>query len=457
MAIEEHIEKGVEGASKLLEKEADEVIAFDNLLEKGPRPAKRRFWNLLGPGLITGAADDDPSGIATYSQAGASTGFTYLWLAAFTFPLMAFVQEMCARIALVTGRGLASNMRRHFGKNILIFATILLFAANTFNIGADLAAMAEASQLILPIIPSWVYVLLIGIASMILEVFISYKKYSSYLKWLTFILVSYILAGFVVHFDLTTLLHAAFVPNFHADKSTILIITAILGTTISPYLFFWQTSQEVEEEIEKGARTIRARAHDGPEKIAGMRFDVWFGMFFSNLVMFFIVAVCAQTLWKHGVTNIDTAAQAAVALRPFAGNAAYLFFALGIIGTGLLALPVLAGSSAYAIAESFGWKEGLYHKLHTARSFYGVIILSMLGGLLIPFLGVSPIKVLIYSAIANGLVAPIMIIFIVILSSNEAIMGARKNSKLSNFVGWFVVILMSLVALASLWQIFVGF
>ena len=448
------ITKTTEGASKVLEMGANEASHLSKIIEKGGTAKKsKKFWNLLGPGLITGAADDDPSGIATYSQTGASTGLTFLWLAAFTFPLMAFVQEMCARIALVTGKGLASNIRIHFGKKLLYVCVGLLVVANTVNIGADLAAMAEAMNLIAPFIPATFFLILIGFVCILLEVFVSYKKYSSYLKWLTFVLVSYILVALVVNFRATDLLYSAFVPSFNFDKNSIFLITAILGTTISPYLFFWQTSQEVEEGIQNGELTLRSRIKEGPRKISGMRVDVWIGMFFSNLVMFFIIAVCAETLFKAGITNIETAGQAAAALRPLAGDGAYLLFALGIIGTGFLAVPVLAGSSAYALSETFGWKEGLYRKLRSARSFYGVIILSIFVGVLLQFVGIPPIKALIYSAILNGLIAPIVIILIVLIASNNKIMGTHANARLSTFVGWFSVALMTIVALATIWSL----
>lgn len=417
---------------------------------------KKSVWNVLGPGLVTGAADDDPSGIATYSQAGASFGFTYLWLSIFTFPLMAFVQEMCARIALVTGRGLAANIRSHFSRKVLIFATLLLLVANTFNIGADLSAMAEVSNLILPNIPAWFFVLLLGVGSMLLEVFVIYKKYSSYLKWLTLVLVSYILAGFVINFDFVEVLRGAFIPNMDFDKKSLFLITAILGTTISPYLFFWQTSQEIEEEIGDGDHTLKQRVEDGPKRISNMRVDVWVGMFFSNLVMFFIIAVCAETLFKNGITDIQTAAEAASALKPIAGHFAYLLFAIGVLGTGLLALPVLAGSSAYALSEAFGWKEGLYRKPRSAKAFYSVIIFSMIMGILIPFIGLSPIKSLLYSAMLNGLIAPIMIVFIVILSSSKMIMGVKVNNLFGVLVGWGTVLLMGTVGIFTLWNIFLG-
>lgn len=448
------ITKTTEEASIILENGAKEAVHFTKYLEKGGTIKKsKRFWNILGPGLITGAADDDPSGIATYSQTGASTGFTFLWLAAFTFPLMAFVQEMCARIALVTGKGLASNIRIHFGKKLLYICVGLLVVANTVNIGADLAAMAEAMNLIAPFVPATFFLIAIGFACILLEVFVSYKKYSSYLKWLTFVLISYILVALVVNFRASDLLYYAFVPSFVFDKSSIFLITAILGTTISPYLFFWQTSQEVEEGIEHGELTLRSRIKIGPRKISGMRVDVWIGMFFSNLVMFFIIAVCAETLFKAGITNIETAGQAAAALRPLAGDGAYLLFALGIIGTGFLAVPVLAGSSAYALAETFSWREGLYRKLRSARSFYGVIVLSILAGVLLQFLGISPIKALIYSAILNGLIAPIVIILVVLIASNKKIMGTHTNARLSTFIGWFSVILMIIVALTTIFSL----
>ena len=337
---------------------------------KDSKQKLKDFWHMLGPGLTTGAADDDPAGIATYSQAGAAYGFKFLWTALLTFPFMAVVQEMCARIGLVTGRGLASVMRTHTPRWVLYVSTGLLFGANTFNIAADLGVMARAVQLL---IPANFILLVVGFAvlSLYLEIFTTYKEYAKILKWLTLFLFSYVLTGLIVDINWQDALKATFLPSIELDRNAIILLTAILGTTISPYLFFWQTSQEVEAQIEEGKTTIKSReVLTTPNEIRKMRVDVWWGMLLSNLVMFFIIAVCAATLFTNGITNIEDASQAALALKPLAGNFSYLLFTLGIIGTGMLAIPVLAGSSSYAISEALGWREGLYRKFKQAHAFY---------------------------------------------------------------------------------------
>ena len=413
------------------------------------------YWNMLGPGLTTGASDDDPSGIATYSQTGAQYGFQLLWLAAFTFPLMAVIQEMCARIGLVTGRGLAGNIRVYFPKQMLYVCTILLFAANALNIGADIGAMAKALQLWNNRLDFSTLVVGITLLSLLLQIFTPYAHYARYLKWLALVLLSYVFSALIGHLHWQTLLDHSVVPHITFSKNQLLLICAILGTTISPYLFFWQTSQEVEVQIMKGKETLEERKiATAPGEIKSMRIDVWSGMFLSNIVMFFIIAACASVLFTHGITNITSAAQAAQALRPFAGNMTYFLFALGIIGTGMLAIPVLAGSSSYALAESFHWREGLRHKFREAYAFYGVIILSMLVGLALNFLGIDPIKALIYSAVGNGLVAPIILYCIVIISSKRRIMGRWTNHPLTSIIGWLVVTLMTVSGIAALYSLF---
>ena len=419
-----------------------------SLINKGEEYIKK-----LGPGIITGAADDDPSGITTYSQAGAQFGTSLIWMAAWVYPLVAIVQEMCARIALVTGRGLASNIKRNYSKKILYACTLLLFFANTLNIGADLGAMAKAVQLIEPRLSFVFLVIFTGLAGLLLEIFVPYRKYSKYLKWLVLAVFSYIVTGLIINMNWSLLLHDGFIPQITFSKTQILLITGILGTTISPYLFFWQTSEEIEEEISEGKKTIQSRKGTNPNEIKEMRADVWIGMFLSNVVMFFIIAVCSNTLFTHGITNINTAADAALALRPLAGNWATLLFAIGIIGTGLLAIPVLAGSTAYAISESFGWKEGLYRKWKSAHAFYGIIIVSIIIGILLNFIGIDPIKALIYSAIANGIAAPVILIFIVRISSNKKIMGEYKNGTITKILGWIATILMGVTAIAAIFSL----
>lgn len=417
--------------------------------------AGEAYIKKLGPGIITGASDDDPSGIATYSQAGAQYGTSLLWMAAWTFPLMAMIQEMCARIALVTGQGLAANIRATYSKKILYLCTFLLFVANTLNIGADLGAMAKAVQLIAPGASFIFLVIFIGLFGLIMEIIIPYREYAKYLKWLVISLFSYIATGFMINMDWSNLFINGLIPQIEFTKTQLFLITGILGTTISPYLFFWQTSQEVEAQIDQGKVTLESRQGTNKEEIKEMRQDVWTGMFLSNIVMFFIIAVCANTLFANGITDIQSASDAAKALEPFAGRFASLLFAAGIIGTGLLAVPVLAGSTAYAISESMGWREGLYWKLKEARAFYGVIAASVIVGILINFIGIDPIKALIYSAIANGIIAPIIIICIVHISSSSEVMGEFKNKRLTKVVGWIVAGLMGITAVATIVAMFV--
>ncbi len=415
-----------------------------------PVAKPKSFWHMMGPGLTTGAADDDPSGIATYSQAGSGFGFSMLWMALFTFPFMAVVQEMCARIGLVTGRGLASNIKHHYPKWVLYLCAALLFAANTFNLGADLGAMAKGVQLLAPNIPFGLLVIAFAFISLILQIFTTYERYAKILKWLTVTLFAYVVTALLIHLDWGEALRHTVIPTFSRSPDYIFMVTAILGTTISPYLFFWQTSQEVEEEIMEGKTTLKQRMVTTPEDIRGMRIDVWSGMFVSNLVMFFIIAVCAGTLFANGSRVIETAADAAQALRPLAGNAAYILFALGIVGTGLLAVPVLAGSASYAIAESFGWKEGLYRKIQKAHAFYGVIIAAMVVGLIMNFVNIDPIKALIYSAVGNALVAPIVLVLIVRMSSDKKIMGVWVNSRGRAAVGWIITGVMAIAGIITL-------
>jgi NRAMP (natural resistance-associated macrophage protein)-like metal ion transporter len=442
----EILEKGVEVGEELKR----------GIREEEPVKLAGEYWKTLGPGLITGAADDDPSGIATYSQMGAQSGFGLIWLSLFSFPLMGIVQEMCARIGLATGVGLAANIRKYYSKKILYLCTTLLLFANVFNIGADLGAMAKGTELIFPTLSFTFLIFLFAILSLFLQIFIPYKKYAKYLKYLTFILFAYVISAFCVKINWPEVLHYTIIPHFYFSKNVIILICAALGTTISPYLFFWQSSQEVEEQILHGQKTVAIRQRSTTnEDIKTMRIDVWSGMLVSNLVMFFIIAACAATLFTNGITNINSAADAAMALRPFAGNFAFTLFALGILGTGLLAIPVLAGSASYAISESFGWKTGLYRKLKQATAFYGVIIVAMILGIILNFIGLNPIKALIYSAVLNGIISPFMIFFIVHLSGNEEVMGNFKTKKIGNFLGWLTFFLISLVGIGAIISIFI--
>lgn len=454
--MEKEIEAIVAAPSRVLEKGIDVTVKLGReATEKTQLRKAHGFWRNLGPGLITGAADDDPSGIATYSQVGAQYGFQLLWMAGFTLPLMAVVQEMCARIGLTTGRGLAGNIRINYPKWVLYTCALSLFVANTLNIGADIGAMAKATELLEP---NWNFYLLTIIFTffcMFLQIFTPYEKYARYLKYLVFVLLSYVATAFLAHIDLKEVLFHTVIPSITLSKEQIFLVTGILGTTISPYLFFWQTSHEVEEEILHGKTTIRLREGTTNKEVRKMRIDVWTGMFVSNAVMYFIIATCAAVLFKHGITTIATAADAAAALRPLAGDYAFLLFALGIIGMGLLAVPVLAGSVAYTVAESFNWRSGLYRELRHARPFYGVIIFSMTIGMLINFLGIDPIKMLIYSAVVNGLVAPLILFLIVHMTSNKRVVKDRVNHPFVAAVGWYVTGLMTICGIATIISFFV--
>lgn len=440
----EALDKGMVEGGKFIEK-----LPGKKIVEK-----TKEYWHMLGPGLTTGVADDDPSGIATYSQTGAQYGFSLLWLAAFTFPLMATVQEMCARIGLVTGKGLAANIREYFPRSVLYTTALLLFAANSFNIGADLGAMAKGTQLLLPalnfnfLIVSW------ALICVLLQIFLSYERYAKFLKWVALLILSYAVSALLSHLNWHQVLIAAVLPHITFSKDQIILICGILGTTISPYLFFWQTSQEVEEEFLKGQTTLAERRVTTDKDIKDMRIDNWSGMFLSNVAMFFIIAACGGVLYTHGITNIVSASDAAEALRPFAGSYTFFLFAIGILGVGMLGIPVLAGSASYAISESFKWREGLYRPLKGAYSFYGIIIISMLVGLGMNFIGLDPIKALIYSAVGNGLVAPIVLVLIVLLSRDKKVMNGRANHPFTTFVGWIAVSVMVVAGIATLYSLF---
>lgn len=399
----------------------------------------------MGPGFITGASDDDPSGIGTYAQTGAQFGYTQLWTAFFSFPFMTIVQEMCGRIGMVTGKGLAGVIKTHYAKSVLYVAVLLLVVANTINIGADLGAMASSAQLLVGI-PFIYWLLGLTIVVLLLEIFIPYPVYARILKYLTFSLFAYIIAAFAIKQDWSKIVYATFIPTLSFNKDYLLNIVAILGTTISPYLFFWQADEEVEEEIEH--HKLRAMGKGIPRvnnrDIGEMRFDTIVGMFFSNLVMFFIIVTTASTLGSHGINTIQTADQAASALRPIAGDFAFLLFAAGIIGTGLLAVPVLAGSAAYALSETFNWKEGLGKSFTQAHGFYGVITLATLIGLLVNFTPIKPFQMLYYTAILNGICAPPLLVLIMLIGSNKKIMGKYTNGPLSNGMGWIITGLITL-------------
>ena len=408
-----------------------------------------RYFKLLGPGLVTGASDDDPSGITTYSMAGASLGYGMLWTAIATFPLMAAVQLICARIGLVTGRGLAGAVRRHYPRPFLYAACLLLLAANVFNIAADLAGMAEAARMLTGV-PALVWVPLFGVAILVVTVYASYETLARWLKWLTGLLFAYVAAAFLANPDWRAALAASVLPTFRWDALFVATLVGVLGTTISPYLFFWQASHEVEEEKAHGRRTAAQRRGASDHELRDARLDVNTGMFFSNLVMYFIILATASTLHRAGIQEIETAREAAEALRPLAGDAAYFLFAVGLIGAGFLAVPVLAGSASFAVAELFGWRSGLDLSPRRGRRFYLVFAYAMLGGMLLDLVQTSPIRMLFLAAVLNGILAPPLLVLVMLVSSNPNIMGERTNGPWLNILGWTATVLMTAAAVAFL-------
>lgn len=387
----------------------------------------RRFFSALGPGVITGAADDDPSGIATYSIAGAQHGTAFLWTALLTWPLMAFVQMMCARIGLVTGRGLAGAMHRKYPRPLILIAAIALFAANSINVGADLSGMADAAEM-LTHINSHVLVIVFGAGISLATIWFRYHQIATILKWLALVLFAYVITGFIIHPDWRMIARAAFIPTLPKSHEEWGTLVAILGTTISPYLFFWQASQEVEEEKAKGRRMLYSRFGASPVEIITRKIDVDVGTFFSNLVMFFIILTAALTLHQHGITHIESAKDAAQALYPLAGKFAGTLFTLGIVGVGLLAIPTLTGSAAYALAETFAWREGLDQRFRGARPFYLVIIVSTLIGIAMDFLDVNPLRALYWTAVVNGLLAPFLLLGIIFAAADRKLMKDQPSS-----------------------------
>jgi NRAMP (natural resistance-associated macrophage protein)-like metal ion transporter len=387
----------------------------------------------MGPGVITGAADDDPSGIATYSIAGAQMGTSLLWTSIVTWPLMAAVQMMCARIGMVTGEGLASGLRKKMPRWVCISFVIALLIANTINVGADLAGMADAAELLTGL-NSRLCVVIFGVVIAVVAVKFKYHQIARVLKWLCLSLGAYVLTAFLAHPQWGPILHDTFVPSWPKGKDAWGLIVAILGTTISPYLFFWQAAQEVEEEKAKGRRMLVKRYGATSNEIVNRRIDVGMGTFFSNVVMFFVILSCASTLHDHGVTQITTSKEAAEALRPLAGNLATLLYTLGLIGVGCLAIPTLAGSAAYAFAETFDWPEGLDEPYEGAREFYVVLIISIACGIVMNFLRLSPIKTLYWTAVINGLLAPFLLVGIYLVATDRNVMGKQTSSGLSKAV-----------------------
>jgi len=401
-----------------------------------PRPSLwiKTILKSLGPGIITGAADDDPSGIATYSMAGAQLGTKLLWTALITWPLMAAVQMMCARIGKVTGRGLAGNLKQRFPKWLLLIAVTSLLIANTINIAADLAGMADAASMLTHINSRWFVVAFAALISWA-TIRLRYQQIASVLKWLVLVLLAYPITAFVVGADWSQVLRATFIPSIPHSKSEWSILVAILGTTISPYLFFWQASEEVEEEKSAGQNTLAQRRGATPEELSLRNIDVGVGAFFSNLVMFFIILTTAITLNRHGITNIETSSQAAEALKPFAGKFAATIFTLGVVGVGFLAIPTLAGSTAYAFAETLDWRQGLNRTWTGARWFYALMLASTAVGVALDFIGINPVKALYLTAVINGLLAPFLLVAILIVAANSKIMQGQPSSR----VGWIVV------------------
>ena len=392
-----------------------------------------RLLRSIGPGIITGAADDDPAGIATYSSAGALLGVSMLWTALITWPLMGVVQFMCARIGMVTGEGLGAVFKRKFPRWLVIIFSVALLAANSINIGADLSGMADAGQL-LTRIPSLALVFFFGLAIAAATVLFPYERIANTLKWLALSLLAYVIAAFVSGGSWAGVLRSTFLPSWPRSNAAWGMLVAILGTTISPYLFYWQASEENEEDIAKGRRTLASRRGATPGEIAVRKFDVALGTFSSNLVMYFIILTTALTLHRHGITRIDTSSQAAQALGPVAGPFAALLYTVGLVGVGLLAIPTLSGSAAYALAETFRWREGLNQPLRRAPAFYTVIILSTLFGVVLNFARVSPIRALYWSAVVNGLLAPFVLVAILLVASDRKLMCDQPSSILSRVI-----------------------
>ena len=400
----------------------------------------------VGPGIITGASDDDPSGIATYSQAGAQFGFGMLWTMIFSYPLMAAVQEISARIGRVTGKGIAANIREHYSKVTLYVLVLLLLVANIFNLAADVRAMGAASKLLLPG-PEWIYTFLLGIISLVLQIMVPYTEYVKYLKWLTLALFAYVATAIVIGQPKWEAIRATFLPSVSFRGAYLTALIAVLGTTISPYLFFWQASQEAEDvSVVAQDKPLRQAPWQARGNFRRIRIDTYLGMALSNVVAFFIIVTTAATLHAHGVTDIQTADQAALALKPLAGRFAFLLFALGIIGTGLLAVPVLAGSAAYAVSETFRWRASLEKKPMQARRFYGTIGAAIVLGLLLNLVHVNPIKALFWSAVINGVVAVPVMAFMMILTHNPKVMGDFRLPRYLQVIGWVATAVMLLAA-----------
>jgi NRAMP (natural resistance-associated macrophage protein)-like metal ion transporter len=422
------------------------------LIKREPNPVKR-FLKILGPGLITGASDDDPSGIGTYATAGASTGFATLWMALITFPLMASTQFICAKVGLVSGMGLAGVLRKHYPRWLLYPVVVALLIANTVNAGADIGAIAAAINLLVPISPA-LLVAPIALLLLGLQIWGSYRLIERTFKWLSLALLAYILSAFFARPDAGDVLRGTFLPTFRLDTTFLTLIVAILGTTISPYLFFWQASQEVEEEVSLGRRRQWQRKGASDKELKYAALDVNIGMFVSNIVMYFIILSTAATLFKAGQTDIQSAADAANALRPLAGDAASILLAVGLTGAGFLAVPVLTASAAYAISEAFGWRYGLDQPPHRAKQFYAIIVASTIIGIAINFVGINPIAALFWSAVINGFLAPPLLVLIMLIANNHGVMGDRVNNRWTNILGWLTTAVMfaAAIGLFVIWR-----
>jgi NRAMP (natural resistance-associated macrophage protein)-like metal ion transporter len=406
----------------------------------------QRFWKILGPGLITGASDDDPSGIATYSQAGAAYGLSTLWTSIVAFPLMAAIQQMCAKIGLVTSQGLTGALKKHYPKPVLYLMLLFSFPAIVMNIGADIAGMGAVGNLLFPKIEATYFSVVFTIILLFLIVYLPYQKIAATLKYLCIVLLVYLIVPFLYKQDWWAVAKNTFVPTIQFNKNFISVLVGILGTTISPYLFFWQASMEVEEMEQKKKHLVVNK-----KIIHNMEQDVDFGMSFSGIVMFFIILTTGTVLFQGGVHQIDTVEQAAAALKPLAGNFAYLLFAIGVIGTGLLAIPVLSGSLSYIITETFGWEQGLDKKFHEAKAFYIVMAVSLVLGLSLNYIGISPVQALIYTAILYGLTAPVLIAIILHISNNKEVMGQYTNSLIANVLGFLALIIMTVAAVVLIY------
>lgn len=418
---------------------------MDEHVVKGKSASKG--WANWGPGLITGASDDDPSGIATYSQAGAAFGFSTLWTAWLTFPLMASMQEMCARVGLVTSSGLTGVIKKHYAKPLLYLMIFFSFPAITLNIGADIAGMGAVANMLFPAIHPGIFSVFITVVLLFTIIYLPYRKLARIMKWLCLALFSYILVPFIIDIDWKAVALATLVPKVEYSKEYLLVLVGVLGTTISPYMFFWQTSMEMEEKVTRQLVVDK-------KLLTEMRTDVDLGMFFSCLVMFFIMLTTGSILHAQGITKIDTVEEAARALLPLAGKSAYWLFALGVMGTGFLAIPVLAGSLSYITSETFGWQEGLDKKFREAKGFYVVMIISVAVALCINFIGISPVQSLLYTAVLYGLTAPVMIFLVLLICNNRHIMGDYTNSLRSNLMGILTFILMTASALSLLYVYF---